>query len=588
MLATATRRRAPRPPSIQRATMPAPTGGLNTVDAGSAMPLSDCTQLYNLIPGEFGLRSRLGYREWLSGLGRSDNLHIRSLFYYHGSSKSGSADRLFAVTDSGIYDVTVSRKAWAANTSYNVGDIVINDDGKLYLCDTEGQSAASGGPTGTGSNIVDSDARWDYFGTLKKLAFASTLNNAGYGVFHAFTTTGGHFLAYADEENGYHLYTESTDSWTAQTLTGVTATNLAFVGSFKHRLFFAEKNTAKAWYLDLAAVTGAATVLNLEFAAKPMHGGDLVGVWNWTGDGGNGIDDRLVFVFRGGDIAVYEGTSPAAASTFALKGVWFAGAIPEGRHVVSDFGGDLLILTKNGLRPLSVLVNGGPEGSGQYLTKKISDLFNSIMLGRSTLPGWALHIHPEDNCLMVTHPTALLQNTEQLAMSLANGAWSRFDGLPIYSAAAGGGKLWFGSASGKIYINDGYMDAIALATPTTGTAIDWRVRTAYADFGRPTYKRVQSIRPLIQNGGSTTFTTAARYEYNASSLSSPDSDTVTSSEWGGGTWGTTTWGDDLTVNHTVRGATGVGVNVAIAIRGTANTRTVLTKIDVAYDEGGFL
>ena len=54
---------------------------------------------------------------------------------------------------------------WAASTAYTVGDVVVNDSDKVYVCDTAGTSAGSGGPTGTSANITDGSARWDYLRT---------------------------------------------------------------------------------------------------------------------------------------------------------------------------------------------------------------------------------------------------------------------------------------------------------------------------------------------------------------------------------------------------------------------------------------
>ena len=54
---------------------------------------------------------------------------------------------------------------WEATKAYSVDDEVTNDSGKIYVCDTAGTSAGSGGPTGTGANITDGTARWDYVGT---------------------------------------------------------------------------------------------------------------------------------------------------------------------------------------------------------------------------------------------------------------------------------------------------------------------------------------------------------------------------------------------------------------------------------------
>ena len=54
---------------------------------------------------------------------------------------------------------------WAASTAYIVGDVVVNDSDKVYVCDTAGTSAGSGGPTGTNANITDGSTRWDYLRT---------------------------------------------------------------------------------------------------------------------------------------------------------------------------------------------------------------------------------------------------------------------------------------------------------------------------------------------------------------------------------------------------------------------------------------
>jgi hypothetical protein len=48
---------------IRSFTMPAPVGGLNTVDAGASMPATDAILLKDMVAAEYGLRTRLGYRE---------------------------------------------------------------------------------------------------------------------------------------------------------------------------------------------------------------------------------------------------------------------------------------------------------------------------------------------------------------------------------------------------------------------------------------------------------------------------------------------------------------------------------------------
>lgn len=55
---------------------------------------------------------------------------------------------------------------WAASTAYVLGSRVSNDTTpvKIYYCVQAGTSAASGGPTGTGSAIADGTAQWTYAG----------------------------------------------------------------------------------------------------------------------------------------------------------------------------------------------------------------------------------------------------------------------------------------------------------------------------------------------------------------------------------------------------------------------------------------
>lgn len=56
--------------------------------------------------------------------------------------------------------------AWNNNGAYIVGDLVKNDTNKIYICTVAGTSAGAGGPTGTGTGIVDNTVTWDYLSPL--------------------------------------------------------------------------------------------------------------------------------------------------------------------------------------------------------------------------------------------------------------------------------------------------------------------------------------------------------------------------------------------------------------------------------------
>ena len=52
--------------------------------------------------------------------------------------------------------------AWVAGTTYTVGEAVLNDGGKMYVCRTPGTAAGSGGPTGTNADITDNTVHWSH------------------------------------------------------------------------------------------------------------------------------------------------------------------------------------------------------------------------------------------------------------------------------------------------------------------------------------------------------------------------------------------------------------------------------------------
>jgi hypothetical protein len=544
-------RRQAAAPSAQTAWVDAPVGGLNTVAPGKAMPPQDCLSLWNMVVAENGLRSRLGSREWCTGLtGASDNL-VRSVLPFKGSQSS--KDRVFACTSSGIYDVTSSSAAPSL-----------------------------------------------------KIAFADTTGDAGYGIPHALVTAAGHFLAYADEKNGLYYYTESTDTWAKVAMGGgasqiatIDPADIRFVTTFKHFVIFALKDSQSLYYLPSGTIYGTAAAFPL--AGQFLHGGNVVGMWSCTYDGGAGMDDSLVVIAAGGDLVIYQGTDITSASTFGLKGRWFMGGIPAGRHIASNIGGDLLIITKMGLLPLSRLVTGSSlEDSRLYETFKISNLFNQLMLTRSGLKGWSIRLNPEDNTLLVTVPTYDSQACEQLAMSVPAKSWSRYDSLGIgngtawanagfYSSETHNGKLYFGTVDGRVLIHDGYIDGALLSDANAYTAIQWRVLTAFRNLENGNQKQVQLIRPtVLSETANPSYSCEAKYRYDMTELASVSVGAPGNGSWDTGTWDSAVWGDGLTPSVGVTGAAGMDSDFAIAMRGAAIGRTIIVGWDVAFTQGGFL
>jgi hypothetical protein len=526
----------PAPATVQSVHVPAPTGGLNTVAAGTAIPDGDCIQLVNMVSGEHGLRVRMGAQYIIGVAGRSMHSFV-------GSDPDGTDDRLFSFSGGQVRSITENPGA-----SLDVFTF------------------------GTGSGPASA---------------------AGRGVSHAFTTSAGPFLLYCDGYYGYHVYTQSTDSWAAVAegvgagqVSGVNPANLAFVMVWKSRVWFVEKDSQNLWYLPAGAIYGVATKLALAQSAQFRQGGSVVGLWNWTLDGGSGIDDFLVAATSGGDVAVYQGTDPASATTFALKGTWSAGALVAGNKVGTNFGGDVLLLTKSGLRPLSQLVSGG-DGQQTFTTGKIANLFAKLAMDRGDLPGWDMCIHPEEGVLLITVPIAGADEngdyvTEQLAMSLWNRSWSRFN-LPIQAMVTHKRKFYFTDFEDQTWKGTGFITKKG----STLTAIQWGLLTAFTTMGNAGRKQVQLSRPIVLSDSTmNTVRAEARYDYNLAGIADQTEGSATGNVWDVALWDAGTWGDEYMARRHTQGATGMGSTVAISIKGTSRSRTVLVGVDVAFKQGG--
>lgn len=777
---TGMRRRRPVPATIQSQHMPAPIGGLNTTSPGTDMPPSDCVLLYNMVAAELGLRSRLGYREWVTGLTGSADNSIHSVLPFTGSQANGAGDRLFAATDTGIWDVSGSVQAWTPSTTFEVGTAVISGP-NIYTCIAGGETALAPaiGPTGTRTDITDGDCHWQYTGPSQVLAFQNVTANSGRGVSCVMVTPAGHFLLYCDEENGYHIYTESTASWQQVTqgytpwqpdtyynlgdivstpgyepwqpnftyggvgayqisnggntyvlitngvtgdsasggptgtgsditdgtahwkyagpvsngnyyvctsvghsgdapatpwqpntlyadfsdvtnfgntyrcfaggggtssptgdgpagqgssipdgsvtwkffldypvfggpsglgvdipdgidglrwkylgpngqITGVDPSTFAFVTVFKNRVWFVQRDTSNAYYLGTNAIFGEPSIFPL--GSQLRNGGTLVGLWNWTIDGGSGIDDRLVAVSTAGDVAIYEGTDPDVAADFGLVGTWFIGAVPVGRKIASVDGGDLLILSSVGVMQVSKLVIGNwVFDRSQYATAKIANLFNQLMQGSRNIPGWSVRLHPNDNTLIITVPTQEGQPTNQLAMSMATRGWSQYVNLPILSSEVWQGDLYFGTVDGRVCINIDYVDNVQLADASSGTPVNWSGLTSFQNLGNARRKRLSIIRPVITcDAGVQAYSMQARYDFNAALPGAPARGPGGPNSWDTGKWDSAVWDGDSNVTVRPGGAVGMGTHVAVAFSGNAQARTIIVGFDLMFDQGGLL
>jgi hypothetical protein len=370
--------------------------------------------------------------------------------------------------------------------------------------------------------------------------------------------------------------------------TGADPATFAFVMEWKHQLWFVERNSGRAWYLPAGQLFGAAACIN--FGNRLRYGGTLIGLWKWTTDGGTGPDDFLVGISTAGDVLIYQGTDPNSAVSFGTRGTWFCGAMPAGRRVATDQGGDLLLLTSLGVLPLSRLVGGSEKlDPNVYSSRKIRPLLADYMTRRGSLRGWSIQLHPSLNAIMVVIPEWSGQPSEQLVMSMASAGWSLFRGLPVLSAETWQGALYFGTADGRVCVNTGVLDDIDV-DGVGGTEIESSFLTAFRDFGSAGFKQAQMVRLHFATDGNTpSYGVRTRYDFDVAERTAAYSRDATG---GAAAWGTAIWDESYwvglgTLDQPI-GVSGMGHAMALEVMVKSKCNPTIVGLDLSVESGGVL
>lgn len=493
--------------------------------------------LKNIFPSRYGCKVRNGYMEYATNVGTGG---VRTILPYVGTTTANN--KLFACSQAAIYDVTAGGAAPA--------------------------------------NV---------------LAFGISNTESGYGGWTLFVTIAGHFLVYTDEANGYKLYTETTGLWTTVTMgggagqiSGVDPATFAWVTIFKSRLWFVPKNSASAWYLPVGSVTGAAVEFN--FGNKFKHGGYLVALYNWTLDGGEGVDDYLVAISSSGDVIIYKGNDPASATDFNQKGAWYIGQIPVGRRIAGSFGGELYILSAYGLIPLTKLIAGALiQQQDIYVSRKINPLINEQMKATRTTIGWEVKLVPGDNLLLISAPKRTGLSYLQFVQALNTEGWSTFIDVPYNTADVWIDDFYIGDTSNRVLKYTGNADNVSLAG-TGAVDIQFSVLQTFQEDGPVgAYKRAQFIRPVFIASAAPAYVAEVRYDYDLSELfGAPSASTVGGALWDSGIWDSSLWSVELAVVGNLRGASGMGRTMAVGIQGNSQAEVILVRTDLMRDVGGLL
>ena len=547
------------------ASLPSPIGGWNARDSLAEMNPLDAVQMVNFFPTPTDVTLRKGYTKESTGITGA----VLSLMSY----SSPTTTKLFAATATIIYD---------ASTSTATSSLTGNTDGKWI----HSMITTAGGSFMPAVNAVDpmvvyDGTRWSRSATTSTAQTISSITRGGTGNLTAtLVTASAHSLVTGNtitvagatpaEFNGTYRITvtnATTFTYTMATapsgnatvmgtytidyfITGKNSNTFAYVNLFKERLYFVEEDSLNFWYLPVDSINGAVTKFPLGGIFK--NGGYLQAMGTWTIDAGYGVDDLAVFVTSNGEVAVYKGSDPSNPNDWSLVGIWNIGST-FARKCVFKYGGDILLLTQQGLVPLSAGLQSTRLDPRVNITDKIFYAISQATDAYSSNFGWQINYLAKYNMLILNVPVT--SNTEQYVMHNITKSWCRFTNISANCWEMSNEDMYFGGTGFVARFYDSFADE--------GTNIKGFVQQAYSYFeSRGQQKRFTMVRPILQtDNGLPTVLCGISTDYETVELTNQISFNpaiLLIGEWDLDVWDNANWGGGLVTTKTWQGVTGLG------------------------------
>ena len=463
--------------------IPAPTGGLNTRDSLDQMEPTDAVVMDNMIPSIGKVSLRKGYEDFVTGI----------------------------AADIG--------GTWAADEIETLFTLVVGSN-EQFLCAMDGGIAR-----------IDS-------GTAVEIEPDGTYNSDRwqYTTFAESTTNGNPQIYAVNGTDQPWKYDGTTHANWAPTMTGGTDNNLAWVFSYKNRIYAGEANSRNFWYSGL----GDDTALT-EFPLEGIRGaqGNILFMGALTRDTGSGPDDFAVFVTDQGQVIVYQGSNPGDAAAWSIVGVYKIPKPINSRRAHAQLFGDIVIATELDY----IFLNAALRESGAVILTptKMTGAMTSAAASHKDNYGWEMVISETDNLLISNIPRQTNAQYHQHVFNLQTRAASRFTGLNFRTFAVWNGKL-YGATNNAVYR---VLSRLSDDASTGEDPIQMRVQTAWTDLQSAEIKHVKAMRALLRSQGAFSYGAKVGVDFidpqvSAKASAGPTSETTL---WGDTPGVTTLWGD---------------------------------------------
>lgn len=595
----------PKPRTAQPMEWPAPVAGWVS-NRALADPASidgpGAAVLDNFFPKATGVSLRRGKARYATLV--EEGLPVGSLFVYH----NGTTERLFAANSSRIYDISSVAFAKPLDLDDGDGERLGDENGNVFgWSSTDGLAAADGftsdqwsviqfATTGgiylVGVNGVDPGFLFDgerfyplaaggvlqvdYDAQTAPFVNGETLTggtSGATGTIWRVEDDGASGRVFLTGVSGTFQDDEAITSDTgAATVAGTpfvaapgvdfgsaTSADMSFVYAYKSRLYFIQKESLSAWYLDVDSVGGTAT--EFPMGGVFANGGSLLFGQRWSLEtgGSGGLSDQNIFVTTEGEVAIYQGSFPGEAASWSIVGVYRIGS-PLGKRAYIRGGGDLAIATTVGLVPLSKAIELDVTALNvASVSYKIADAWTEAVQLRGSRD-WQAMVWPEQKMALIAPPD--LVGSSQPVVFVSNtetGAWARYTNWQALCFAVYAGRMFFGSPDGCVYqANVGGFDD---EETYTGAVIP-----LFNDMGASFSSKIGKMaRARVRAATSVNDRIDILADFNITLPPAPDATAVQgSNQWGSAVWGESRW-DATTpgiINQTWRSAGSIGYSIA--------------------------
>lgn len=397
------------------------------------------------------------------------------------------------------------------------------------------------------------------------------------------TTSGGSYLVAVNGVDNARIFDGTTwhteGSGAPYNWSGVNSNDCNNILLFKTRLWVVENNSLRVSYGPVNSIGG--TFQHLQMEGVMQKGGYIVAAMDWTLDAGYGMDDYIAFISSKGEVAVWQLTDPSTVAGITLIGVYQLGT-PIGKRCFLKYGGDLLIITQDGVVPMSGALQSSRLDPRVSITNKIQFAMSAAISSYSSNFGWQLLYFPKENQLYLNVPVREGSQQEQYVQNNITQSWCNFTGWDA--------NCW------EILSDDPYFGGNTVvgkawdSTSDNGTNITAFGLQSFQSYGTAAQKQCKMIRYHFLTTGTPSTYGNVNVDYDladntAQLLATP----LTAGLWGTGVWGTAVWGSGFVPSAEWQNASYIGYTFAPVLKAaTIGAELQWVASDLVFEVGGVL